>query len=415
MPVTLSTLDKLLKIVYIPGLADWVNNKRPLYGRVEKITDKKRFSGREMLLAAKEANPQGTGGIAESEVLPAGGSSAYQNPKVNVRYHYGVARLSAQSMQAAGTDAGGFVDGVKAELKNLREQFEEDLAIHTIFGDGYGAIGEIASVSSADLTLKTQPTVGAIGTRLIRKGQYISSYTAKSSGSSGGGVSALVTADTVTSTVVTASSGTNFAADHYLFRQVNLNVDPRDKVTHGLGSVVDDGTRRASFQNITRSSVTAFKANKLANSGVLRAWTPELMDELAQESKLNGGGGDPTAFYSPLEIQRRAAAYIRADRTFDMSVKEYDGGYKGMSWSFPGGEAPWFTDRFCIPNEIHAVNEEDLFLAIQEDTQFEERDGSIWRFTDRKHELEAWLYTWRTLGARACNSCSYLQDISHTA
>lgn len=415
MAATLTTLDKLLKIVYIPGLANWVNTKRPLYGRIEKITDKKRFSGREMLLAAKEVNPQGVGAIAESEVLPTGGNTTIQNPKVNVRYHYGVARLSAQAMQAAGTDAGGFADAVKVELTSLRDQFEEVLAIHSIFGDGYGAIGEIASVSTNDLTLKTQPTVGAIGTRLIRKGQYLSSYTAKTGGSSGMGVSALVTADTITSTVVTVSDGTSATAGDFLFRQVNTSTDPRNKVTYGLGAIVDDGTRRSSFQNITRSSVPAFKANKLSNSGVLRAWTPELMDEVAQESKLNGGGNDPTAFYSPLEIQRRAAAYIRADRTFDMSVKEYDGGYKGMSWSFPGGEAPWFTDRYCIPNEIHAVHEPDLFLAIQEDTQFEERDGAMWRFTDRKHELEAWLYTWRTLGARACNSHSYLQDISHTA
>jgi len=412
MSTNLTTLDSLTKNVYLPGLPNWVNLRRPLYGRLEKVTKKQRFRGRKFIFAAQDGLPQGGGGIAESETLPTAGHTSVVNMELAMKYHYYVARLSAQVMDAASSDVGAFADAVKTELNGIRNQLEEDLAVNGLFGDGSGAIAEVASYSSATLTLKTQPVVGQNGSRNLRKNMYVQSW----AGKSGGTVQAdhrLISAIPSTSTATVPTSA-GFVANDYVFRSVGAGVDPRNKVVMGLRGIVDDGGVVDSFQNLSRTTNPSLKCNVLGNSGTLRAWTPDLMDEAAMESALNGGGKSPSAIYSPIEIQRRAAAYLRTDRTYDMSIKTLDGGYKGVTWTTPDKQIPWFWDRYCIPNRVDFVCEEDLFLAIQQDVGFADNDGRMWRYTDRKDEVEAWLRTWRNLGARACNNHTSLRDISHT-
>lgn len=411
MPGTLSALDSLTQNVYLPGLPSWVNNRRPLAGRIEKITDKKRFKGRQFIFAAKDANEQGVGALAEGETLPVGVDLSVQNMTLAMKYYYGVASLTAQANNFI-TGDGAFEDVVTAKLDSMRDQLEEDMAVDMTFGDGSGVRGQVSGYSSTTLTMLDQPTVGTNGARLLRKGMLLSSYAAKSGGSANADGKAISNVPSSTTATVPASAG--FQANDYVFRCVTAGTDPRNKAMMGLGGVVDDGTRVSSFQNISRSSVATLKANKLGNSGTLRAWSPELMDQGCMEGALNGGGKIPTAIYSPLEIQRRAAAFLRADQRYDMSVADLKGGYKGIMWRCPEGELPWFWDRFCIPNEVHFINEPDLFLAIDEDVQPEKRDGGMWRFTSRAHVLECWFYTFRNLGARACNSHTLLGDISHT-
>lgn len=419
MASTLSTLDSFTKNVYVEGLPNFVNTARPLWGRLEKVTKREAFSGRQLILGAKESNPQATGGLAEGDTLPTAGNTSVLNMTLAMKYHYGVIKLSKQLMQSATGGRGSFGKAVVLEMDGIRDQLVEDLAIHGSFGDGYGAIAEATSYTSATVTLKSQntsgtTTVGAFGSRALRKNMTVSSYSAKSAGSQGADHKTISAVGSNTAVTVPTSAG--FNSNDYLFRSVAAGVDPRDKVMMGLGGICDDGTRRGTIQNLSRTTYPSLKANKLGNSGTLRAWTPELMDQLVSESWLNGGGKAPTALYSPLEIQQRAAAYLRNDRRYDMATKTLDGGYRAVEWtsSTGNGAIPWFVDRYCIPNEIHALHEPDLFLAVQEQAQFEDMDGAIWRFVDRTHSPEAWLYTWLNMGGYQFNNHSYLQDVSHT-
>lgn len=413
----LTTLDSLTKNVYLPGLPNWVNQRRPLFGRLEKITKKQRFRGRKFVFAAQDTLPQGGGAIGEGDELPEPGSSTVVNMELAMKYHYYTARLSAQVMDAASSDVGAFADAVKTELNGIRSQLEEDLAVNGLFGDGSGALAEVIGSSgyisgTGELKLKTQPDPGQNGTRNLRKNMYIQTWAAKTGGTVAGAhakISSINSGGTVTT-----ETGLGIGNSNYVFRSVG-SADPRNKVIMGLRGIVDSGTYVASFQNQARADNSGLRANILGNNGSLRAWSPDLMDEAAMEGVLNGGGKSPSAIYSPLEIQRRAASYLRADRQFDMSVKTLDGGYKAVTWTTPERQIPWFWDRFCIPNRVDFVCEEDLFLAIQQDISFADNDGRTWRYTDRKDAVEAWLRTWRNLGARACNNHTSLQDISHSA
>jgi hypothetical protein len=411
MAASVSTLDALLKNVYLPGLPVWFNQNRILWQRLEKITDKKRFKGRKFIFAAKDGNPQGVGARTEGDTLPTPGNTSLVNMELSTKKHYATARLTADIISQADSDAGAFAEAVDLEVMGSVDELKNDLALNMVYGAGFGELGKIAAsgVSGTTLTMEVQPTiVGGVGSRFFKKNMLVESYTALTGGSAGA-ASRTVSAVTPSASTITVDANTGFTAADYVFRN-----GTRGKVMMGLGGILDDGTRVGTFQTLSRTTYPLLKANVLGNSGTLRAWTPELMDSMFAEGWNNGGGAWPSAAYSRLEIQQRAASYIRADRRADMKEMTLDNGYKAVSWTTPDGQKPWFVDQYCRPNEVQAVKEDDLFLAILEDVQWEKRDGTMWRFTDRTHELEAWLYTFLNLGARQCNNHTVLRDVSHT-
>lgn len=406
-----STLDALLQDVYIPGLQKLFNQNRPFAERLEKITDKTRFKGRQLVLGLKEGNNQGIGARTEGDTLPTPGRSSVLNMQVGFKKHYAIARISSDLLATADGDEGSFADAATEEVDGTIDELKQDLALHETYGAGYGEMGRIAAggVSGTTLTMETTPTVVNMpGSRYFRKNSLVESYTALSGGAAGAS-GRTVTGVTPASSTITVDANTGFTAGDYVFRDGN-----RGKTMMGLRGIIDDGTHVATFQGLSRTTYPLLKANVLGNSGTLRAWTPELMDELCTEAWNNGQGQYPTCVASRLEIQRRAAAYIRADRRADMAVMTLDNGYKAVSWTHPGGNVPWFVDQHIMPNTVFAPHEPDLGYAELEPVQWEKRDGTMWRFVDRTHEFEAWLFTMLNMFSRRCNNHSVLRDVSHS-
>jgi hypothetical protein len=412
MAATTTTLSALLQEVYIDGIRTWFNQNRPIWNRIAKVTDKRKFVGEKLVFAASEGNTQGVGARGEDETLPTAGNSSLQNMELAIKHHYAVVKLTAQIMALAGRDEGSFAEAVDLEVKGARDEITHDLAWNTVYGAGYGELCRLKSsggVSGTTFVAEVPSAVtGAMGTRYIRKNMLLDAFDALTGGNAHGADMTVSSVTGSSATFVVDSAGTTANSD-YIFR-----ADTRGKVVMGLGGVVDDGGRVNVFQTLDRDDVPLLQANILDNGGTLRAWTPELMDTLCSEAWNNGNGTWPTVLMSPLEIQQRAAAYIRADRKADMKEMTLDNGYKTVSWTTPDGQKPWLVDQFCRSHEVIALNEDDLFFAVLEDFTWEDRDGSRWRTVERKHAFEAWLYTSRNLGAYACNSHSALRDISHS-
>lgn len=411
MAADTTTMANVLQNVYAPDIRDWVNNKRPLSQRLDKVTDKTKFQGSKYIIAASTGRTQAVGSPGEGEALPTGGNEVLVNMEVAMKRHYAVVRITAELMAVASGGAGAFVNAFDQEIKGAKDELEEDLAWNRTHGAGHGDLAEVSTYTGTTLTLKDQPTtIGAMSTRYLRENMRVDSYTALSGGSQNANNILLGTVTGSTDTVtVPASAG--FVAGDFVFRH-----NSRAGVTQGLAGIIDDGTLVATFQNLSRTAQPKLKANLLGNSAVLRAWTPELMDELSQESAENGNGKWPTAFYSQRAIQRRAAAYIRNDRRVDMPIMKLDNGYETVAWTTEDkGQTPWFTDFLCRSNTVYAVHEPDLAFAILTDIGWVNEDGSTLRVVDRTHTFEAWLHTRQNMFAYSCNSQSVLTDVSHTA
>lgn len=410
---TLTTLDSALQNVYPSHkMPNFFNQNRPLFERIRKITDKKQFSGRQFIFAARDSYNQAIGPGAEGGTLPTRGANSYVNMTLATKYYYGIVGLSAQAIAASKTQEGAFARLLDDNVMGTKDELLQDMTRDAVYGAGFGEIGRIAGggVSGTTITMETQPTVVNMpGNRFFRKNMTVESYTALTAGSAGASARTVVTVPAGTATI-TVDANTGMTAGDYFFRNGG-----RGNAMMGLRGIADNGTHLTTFQGLTRSSNPGTNANVLSNAGALRAWTPELMDAMFIESWNNGGGGWPSAAYSRVEIQQRAAAYLRADRRADMKEMQLNNGWKSIAWMTPDGEKPWIADQYVVPNQIFALKEEDLFWAMLEELQWEDADGAIWRFTDRTHTYEAWLFSFLNLGAWQCNNHTVLKDVSHTA
>lgn len=411
-----STISALFKTVYEIGVKDYVNNGAPIFRRIEKMTDKSKFKNNSYTFAAQIDYPQSTASIAEGGTIPTPQDSTLINMVVPMKYHYGAIRLTAQLIELSKTDEGAFADAMTVQVNGLKKQFDHDLHTMCVYGDGTGEIGRATTYSGTTLNLNPITTNGYIGNMLLRRKMYLSSYSATSGGSQGADHKQVTAIATVGGSTATVESSANFQSNDYIFRSAGSGVDPRGKSFIGLGGLVDDGTRVGTIQNLSRTTYPDLKATLVAsNSGTLRAWTPELMDQLGTTSAQLGGGSPPTAFYSQEAIQRRAASYIVNDRRLELKEMDLEGGYKSLSWNVPGaGRVPWFEDRFMRPHEIMAVRESDFGLAMMREPSFVNGDGRVERYTDRSDALEIWLSCWGNMFGSQFNNHSILRDVSHT-
>ena len=404
-----TTLANILKTTYLDGMPNFENTNKPWMQRLERVTGRENFEGDKIVFAGQDGSNQGGGEVAEGGAIPEAGNMSLVNMELQMKHHYWTIRLTAQIIEQAANSKGAFGSVLDKSIMDARTQSALNLAWHSVRGAGYGDLGRVLTPSTTTVTLRDQPTyIGLPGARFIRKGVKLDSYSALTGGVQGAsGVE--VTQVTTSTDTITVASGHGMTAGDYVFRKGS-----RGNSVMGLKGLVDDGTILTSVQNLSRSTNPMLNAGILSNSGTLRAWTPELMDQGFSEAWNNGGGYWPSACMSPLEIQQRAAAYLRNDRRVAMTEMELDNGYKTVSWTTPDGNKPWLVDQFATPNEIMYLREEDLFFAILHDWDFVDEDGSKMRIVDRTHAFEMWLYTWRNLGARQFNNHSLLKDVSHT-
>ena len=171
----------------------------------------------------------------------------------------------------------------------------------------------------------------------------------------------------------------------------------------------------ATFQALARSSNTWLNANVLGASGVNRALTLRLIDDLCLEAQKNGGGGYPSALYSRHVLGQIYADLVRTDRRYSPKEMTLDGGWSAVEVTHPGGKCPWILDRMCRPNQVMAVREQDLIYFEQEPIGWMDRDGTILhRALDGTDAYEAKLFTYSQLGAQRANSHTLLKDISES-
>lgn len=84
MAADTSTLSALLQQVYLPGIKQWFNQNRPLWNRIKRQTDKKKFRGSNFVFAANQGHGQGIGARGENEPLPVAGNEDLVNMTLGI-------------------------------------------------------------------------------------------------------------------------------------------------------------------------------------------------------------------------------------------------------------------------------------------------------------------------------------------
>lgn len=406
--VTRTSMEAVLKEMYLPGLTSHYYSMTPIYHRIKKVTAANRpdmfTGGKYAVIAAKTNRAQNMGYRAEDEALPTAQGPSVDNMQVQMKYGYATIKLSGPVKAAMTGGRTAFANALTLLMEDAKEGLAYECAIQLVFGDGTGVIAYTNGAGSGSTAL----TVDTPGTTHMQDEMYIDIYT---SGGSQEVNNVRVSSITSSTAAVLASSST-WSDNSYVYRKGN-----RNNVAMGLAGIVDDGTRVATFQTKTRSTDTWLKANVLSNSGINRALTLRLVDDMVLKARktLTTSGVSPTAIYSRCAIQQNYAELLRADRRYSPKDMVLNGGYSAVEVSVTGnpGPLPWILDEMCRPNEVWAVHEPDLMMLELKPMGWLENGGTILsKSADGSDSEQAELGVYHNLAAIRCNSHSSLKDIT---
>src|SRR3990167_708082 len=304
MPLTLSTFDPVLKDFWEPGIKEQINNDVPAFKLFDASA--KSFSGRRVIYPIHTGRNSGVGARAEAATLPTAGQQGHNLASVSATYQYGTIRLSGQTL-AAGKHA--WAEALSLEMEGLRKDCVNDWSRQT-WGVGDGRIAQIGTSSTA----ATGSVVVLLQNRFQRAGQpgarYISVGSVVDIGSIGAavlGVSQTISAvsistnpATTTDEITLGNSGVAYSSSQqFVYNNGAGGSGGTGLEMLGLQALVDVFTEAnmwgsnafwsANLTGIARSSVTAWNANILGNSGTVRTLDSYLMQQALDQVHQDAG------------------------------------------------------------------------------------------------------------------------------
>lgn len=203
------------------------------------------------------------------------------------------------------------------------------------------------------------------GTTLLEVGMRLEAYTALSGGSARDSFTnhkiTAIDHDTRTVTYVGAADTADdraLVAGDSIFITGSYAQEP-----YGLPDIVDDGTLKAEYLGVTRSSYPKTKGQVMSNAGVVRDLTQDLLME-ASDKVRRFTGKKPTRALLNRGLFRRLKDQVSTDIRFDGQKKEYPLGYTANSFSLSTFDAD-FTfdlDDHCTPRTAYVLSWDTFFL-----------------------------------------------------
>ncbi len=138
--ITLSTADKILKVLYLGPIRELLNNSTVLLSRLEKDSSTQTVSGKTFTIPLHKSRNEAAGvGRAEGGTLPTAGQQGYAEAIVPNKYIYSKIKVTGPVIAATKNSAQAFVDAVTSEMKGVvsdtRRAFNRQLN-----GDGLDAL-----------------------------------------------------------------------------------------------------------------------------------------------------------------------------------------------------------------------------------------------------------------------------------
>ena len=409
---TLTTLDAVLKEIYLPGIQKQFVEKKVLLAKIKK-GPKVDVVGKRFVIPLATAGHQGYGARAEDGTLPTAGSVTYANMQPAMRYNYASVRVTGQSIEAAKSDRGAFLRSLDSSLKGATEGVSRSVN-RQLCGDGSGALAKLtATASSATQTFDD--------TRYMEVGQRIDI----SQHDDGSGTIAAAIVDNVTSSTTvdftasidTTASLTAGEASAYIAGSRNLEMqgingiiddrDPEDVLYGGATAAAKTGV--ATLQGLAVASNTFWKATRKHNSGVNRDLSISLMQDTLTDIDVNSGkASDIDWLFCRHGVFNKYGLLMIPDRRYAGNSLKFEGGFKTLL--FDG--IPIFYDRDCVKNTLFFINSDVLKIYEMAPLKFADREGHVLKHDPGSDAWTAFLYWYAELGVTKRYCLGKLTDIT---
>jgi hypothetical protein len=429
----LDSLVEILKNVYGEGLKNQFNDEKLTYNQFPQ--SERRPGGKGYVFGIRYARAQGTGGRAESAKLPDPLTGIKDQGTINPRYVYGSLRITGPAIEAAKSNSEAFVNSLSDEIDDIYQSIVVDMN-RQCHWDGFGQIGRL----SVGATYPGNATWAAtfdndIGITYFQEGQmidfYISVGTTIASGSASAPVGCRVLAITPSTKVVVFeapaavyianhpyfSAYTNTAATTITNGAIAVKMGARG-VTHastdtpveftGLDGIYDDGTALAAFEGITVASNPRWAANIIANAGVNRELSIDLMLNAVDLVRIRSGL-NVSKIRMGLGQRRKYANLLLPDVRFAPTVLK--GGYETLTFSGGDGSLEMVIDPRTQPGRIYFEPDGVIQKYELASLGWGNLDGSQLHQRVGYDEWDAFLRLYGNLGCEQRNCLSMLKDL----
>lgn len=403
MPATLTTASAILKEIYEPKIRDQLQNEAVALKRIERSSDgvESNVGGKYVTFPLHTRRNQGLGARNELEALPTPGQQGYAAARISLRYLYGSARLSGQSLDLAETNPQAFASVLDQEMTGLKNDLVKDQN-RQVYGDGTGAVGTVSVLTAAANTA----TVSWTG--WFQLGMQVDIIDGTTLNNASPTVKASNRQITAINPTVGATANVTFdgATVATAVGDIFVRTGSVNREWYGFGSIIKSS---GTFQNVDPAVEPTWAAVVDSNSGTNRALSEGLMILMADRIRANGG--KVTAIFSNLGVRRAYFNLLSQQRRFT-NTQEFDGGFKALAFTTDAGDIPFVVDIDCPPNRQYFVNEQEITYYREADWAFMDRDGSKFARVAGYDAYDVTMYQYSNLGTHRRNTHGLLTDLT---
>lgn len=393
---TMTTIVALLKEVYSVRLTSQLNNEITTTKRLERTSEGvvERVGGKYVDFPVRVKRNSGIGNRLENEALPAAGSQGYEEPHVPLTHAYGRFRVTGQMMELAEKDYQAFASGFDEEMDGLKDDTKKDYE-RQIYGNGTGLLATVTADGANTVTVNS--------TQYLEIGMQIDIRTI----AGGAGVALNREITDINGLVVTYSGGDVAATvNEGLYREGNFNGGTSRELS-GFGLIF---SATSILHGLNPATVRKWAAVVDSNGGVNRPLSEGLMISLC-DSVRQQGGGKTTVIFGGLGVRRAYFNLLTQQRRFT-DVKNYAGGFKGLSFMYGEDDIPMMAIVDCPPNRMFFTDEKKMKIFRNKEWHFGESDGNILKWVTGFDAWEGFLKLYSELGTTQRNAQGLLADLT---
>ena len=406
-----TTLAKLFKEFYEPGVNEQLNNANKLLSELESnesSVQSGELRGKYAVHALQLGRSTSAGPRGEDEVLPTPKAGRFENVKVDLTQQYATGSITGIAEYKSAAEAGAFVKGLNQTINDMRVAAEHAINRQVWLSQG-GVLATIAGsgVSGAGPWVLTLTNSRSLYATWLQVGQLVEFGTVSAGvvtldAPSGVGEVTAVDEAAGTVTVATYSGTVAPTAGDVIVAEGSAN-----KCLAGISQIVSDTT--STFQTLAPSSAPEWKAVRQNNGS--SAFTFRGYEKLRNNiTRLSGKSPDLVITTPYIE----SAAF--AELQDQIRYSNPDGLKRGEGVVLPGpGNPKLKSDHQAPQGSLFAFHTADLINYQDGPWRFLNQGGSnLMRFS-RRDTQELALAQYKQLAVRRRNSHGELYGITDSS
>lgn len=417
-----SVANNLLKELYQFALRDLINNSTVLLEYIQTRSDFMTEGGEYSVIPLATGRENGHNHHAESGALPDPINAATERATYDHKEFTGRIKLSGRSMSATQSQRGSFLRNFEYKATALAQSMSRDFN-RVLFGDGSGRLC-LATGAMVGATLVVDNPGGFTnlgpGAQYLEPGMRIAIMVGTTSTIRG--IRTIVSIDRDTNTLTLSSNLAAVADNDAIVRVSNTTTTAAADTAFfnepfGLAALINDvnpandGTVTTNLVGqLSRQTggglteVPLWKSAVRDNGGVAVALEEDMLNQLMDDVDV-ASRNTIQMFLTTHGIRRALVGLQVAGKRFSSLVLE--SGYKSIAHS----GIPVIPDRDCTKGRVYGLNFDNLYMFVEEDWGWIDKDGSVLQRMADQHSYQAAFYRFHQFGTDAPNTMGVLLDV----